>query len=66
VIIEQMFALPGIGQLLSSSVYSRLSHDPGNCPVVAPHSLAINLLTDFLYALADPASCATGLIMKSG
>lgn len=55
IIIEEIFALPGIGRLLINNVYA------SDYPVVqgvilflAVMRLATNLLTDFLYALFDP------------
>lgn len=55
VIIEQMFALPGIGQLLVESVYQQdYLMTQGIVLFVGAAFVAINLLTDFLYALADP------------
>jgi peptide/nickel transport system permease protein len=55
VIVEQVFAIPGVGQLLIKSVFSR------DYPVVQGITLlfgvlivVINLITDVVYALLDP------------
>ena len=55
VVIEAVFALPGLGQLLVSSIFSR------DYPVVqgltvtfAALVMAISILTDLIYALIDP------------
>jgi peptide/nickel transport system permease protein len=54
-IIEQMFALPGVGQLLVESIYQ---HDylmtQGIVLFVATMFIIINLLTDAIYTLVDP------------
>jgi peptide/nickel transport system permease protein len=55
VVIEAVFALPGLGQLLVSSIFAR------DYPVVqgltvtfAVLVMAISILTDLIYALIDP------------
>jgi peptide/nickel transport system permease protein len=55
VVIEAVFALPGLGNLLVSSIFSR------DYPVVqgltitfAALVMAISILTDLLYAAIDP------------
>lgn len=55
IIIETMFALPGVGQLLVESIYQQeYLMMQGIVLFVAAMFIAINLLTDLLYALADP------------
>jgi len=55
VIIEQVFALPGLGQLFWQSVMSRdYPLIMGNLVLGAVLTLAGNLLADVGYALADP------------
>lgn len=55
IIIESMFALPGIGQLLVESIYQQeYMMMQGIVLFVAIMFIAINLLTDFLYVLVDP------------
>ena len=55
VIIETLFALPGIGQMLVNAVYQ---HDQfviqGVVLVIATGFVLINLLVDLMYALIDP------------
>jgi len=55
VIVESMFSIPGVGQLLVSSIFSR------DAPVVegvvvmmAIVVVMVNLVTDLLYAVLDP------------
>ena len=55
IIIETMFALPGIGQLLVESVYQQeYLMTQGIVLFVGVMFIAINLLTDLVYALVDP------------
>jgi peptide/nickel transport system permease protein len=55
IIIEQMFALPGVGQLLVQSIYQQeYLMTQGIVLFVATMFIAINLLTDLVYALVDP------------
>lgn len=55
IIIEQMFALPGVGQLLVTSIYQQeYLMTQGIVLFVAVMFIAINLLTDMVYALVDP------------
>jgi peptide/nickel transport system permease protein len=55
VIIENVFALPGLGQLLASSINTRdLSVVQGIILVFGLCVVAINLLTDVAYAVMDP------------
>jgi peptide/nickel transport system permease protein len=55
VIIETIFALPGNGQLLVTSIFSRdLSVVQGIVVVIALAFTLINLLVDVLYAALDP------------
>jgi peptide/nickel transport system permease protein len=55
VIIETLFALPGIGQMLVNAVYQ---HDQfviqGVVLVIATGFVLINLLVDLMYAVIDP------------
>lgn len=55
VVIETLFALPGIGQLLVNAVYQ---HDQfviqGVVLVIATGFVLINLLVDLMYAVIDP------------
>lgn len=55
IIIESVFALPGIGRLFTDSVF-RLDYQVVQSLVVifALLVVVINLVTDFLYALVDP------------
>lgn len=55
IIIETMFALPGIGQLLVESVYQQeYLMTQGIVLFVGVMFILINLLTDLVYALVDP------------
>ena len=55
VIVESIFALPGIGSLLVSSVYNRdVTVVQGVVVIVAVVVVVVNLLTDLLYAVLDP------------
>lgn len=55
VIIESIFALPGLGQLFYSAVMARdYTMIMGNLVLGAVLTLAGNLLADFCYGLADP------------
>jgi peptide/nickel transport system permease protein len=55
IIIEQMFALPGVGQLLVESIYQQeYLMTQGIVLFVATMFIAINLLTDLVYVLVDP------------
>ncbi|WP_329714112.1 ABC transporter permease [Vineibacter terrae] len=55
IIIEQMFALPGVGQLLVESIYQQeYLMTQGIVLFVATMFIVINLLTDLVYALVDP------------
>jgi peptide/nickel transport system permease protein len=55
IIIEQMFALPGVGQLLVESIYQQeYLMTQGIVLFVATMFIAINLLTDIVYVLVDP------------
>ena len=55
IIIEQMFALPGVGQLLVESVYQHeYLMTQGIVLFVATMFIVINLLTDAVYVLVDP------------
>lgn len=55
VIIEQIFSLPGVGQLLLQGINTRDFVVVQGCVVVfAIVAVLANLLTDLLYAVADP------------
>jgi peptide/nickel transport system permease protein len=55
VVVENVFALPGLGQLLASSIFTRdLSVVQGIVLVFGILVVAINLLTDVTYAALDP------------
>lgn len=55
IIIEQMFALPGVGQLLVQSIYQQeYLMTQGIVLFVATMFIVINLLTDLVYVLVDP------------
>jgi peptide/nickel transport system permease protein len=55
VIIENVFAVPGLGQLLTSSIFTRdLSVVQGITLVFALFVVCISLLTDVIYAALDP------------
>jgi peptide/nickel transport system permease protein len=55
VVIENVFALPGLGQLLASSIFTRdLSVVEGITLVFGFFVVLINLLTDVTYASLDP------------
>jgi peptide/nickel transport system permease protein len=55
IIIEQMFALPGVGQLLVESIYQQeYLMTQGIVLFVATMFIVINLLTDLVYVLVDP------------
>jgi len=55
VIIENVFAVPGLGQLLTSSIFTRdLSVVQGITLIFALFVVTISLLTDVAYAALDP------------
>jgi peptide/nickel transport system permease protein len=55
VVIEKVFDLPGLGQLLVDSIYTRdFPTIPGLTLVFGLLVIAINLLADLSYALVDP------------
>jgi peptide/nickel transport system permease protein len=61
IIVEQMFALPGVGQLLVESIYQQeYLMTQGIVLFVATMFIVINLLTDLVYALVDPRLQADG------
>ena len=54
-IVEQRFALPGLGRLLVSSIYARdLIVLQGVVLFVAAGFVVVNLLVDMIYAVLDP------------
>jgi peptide/nickel transport system permease protein len=55
VIIEQIFALPGLGQLLLQAINTRDHVVVQACVVLfAVVTVAANLMADLLYAALDP------------
>jgi peptide/nickel transport system permease protein len=55
VIVEQIFALPGMGQLMLQAINTRDSTVVQGCVVVfAVITVLANLLADLLYAVLDP------------
>lgn len=55
VIVEDIFALPGLGQLLTSSIYNRdLSVVQGVALTFALFVVLVSLATDIVYAALDP------------
>jgi peptide/nickel transport system permease protein len=55
VIIEQIFALPGMGQLMLQAINTRDSTVVQGCVVVfAVVAVLANLVADLLYAVLDP------------
>jgi peptide/nickel transport system permease protein len=55
VIVESVFALPGIGRLLVSAIYTRdLIILQGAVLLVAAGFVAVNFIVDMLYAVLDP------------
>src|SRR5258705_11191741 len=55
VIIESIFAIPGMGQLIVQSVFSRdYPVVMGNLVIVATLTLVANLVADITYGLVDP------------
>ena len=55
VIVEQVFALPGIGRLIVGAIYTRdLVILQGAVLLVAAGFVAVNFIVDMLYAVLDP------------
>ena len=55
VIVESLFALPGIGQMMVNAVYQRDNFViQGVVLVVAVGFVVINLAVDMMYAVLDP------------
>ena len=55
IIVETIFAIPGMGQLMVQSVFSRdYPVVMGNLVVVATLTLVANLIADIAYGLVDP------------
>jgi peptide/nickel transport system permease protein len=55
VIIESIFAIPGMGQLMVQAVYERdYPVIMGNLVIVATLTLVANLIADLAYSLVDP------------
>ena len=55
VIVESIFAIPGMGQLMVQAVFERdYPVIMGNLVIVAVLTLVANLLADIAYGLVDP------------
>jgi peptide/nickel transport system permease protein len=55
VIVESIFAIPGMGQLMVQAVFQRdYPVIMGNLVIVATLTLAANLIADIVYGLVDP------------
>jgi peptide/nickel transport system permease protein len=55
VIVEQVFALPGVGRLIVGAIYTRdLVILQGAVLLVAAGFVAVNFIVDMLYAVLDP------------
>jgi peptide/nickel transport system permease protein len=55
VIIESVFAIPGMGQLMVQSIYARdYPVVMGNLVIVSVLTLVANLFADLAYGLVDP------------
>ena len=55
VIVEQIFALPGVGRLLLGGIFNRdLILVQGTVSFIAAGFVVINFLVDMLYAVLDP------------
>src|SRR5262249_39636177 len=55
VIIESIFAIPGMGQLMVQGVFARdYPLIMGNLVIVATLTLVANLFSDVVYGLVDP------------
>jgi peptide/nickel transport system permease protein len=55
IIVETIFAIPGMGQLMVQSVFSRdYPVVMGNLVIVATLTLVANLVADVAYGLVDP------------
>ena len=55
VIVESIFAIPGMGQLMVQAVFERdYPVIMGNLVIVATLTLAANLVADIAYGLVDP------------
>src|SRR5207237_1348584 len=58
VIVESIFAIPGMGQLMVQAVFERdYPVIMGNLVIVAVITLIANLLADVAYGLVDPLFC---------
>lgn len=65
VIVEQLFALPGIGRLLYDAIFQRdLMIVQGVVLVITVMFVLINALTDILYAVLDPR-LRTGAVARA-
>jgi peptide/nickel transport system permease protein len=55
IIIEQLFAVPGVGQLVVNSIFQRnYTVVQGSVLVIAVFFILVNLITDLIYGLLDP------------
>jgi len=55
VIVESIFAIPGMGQLMVQAVFARdYPLIMGNLVIVASLTLVANLVADIAYAIVDP------------
>ena len=55
VIVESIFAIPGMGQLMVQAVYERdYPVIMGNLVIVSTLTLFANLIADLTYSLVDP------------
>jgi peptide/nickel transport system permease protein len=55
VVIESLFALPGLGRLLLTSIQNRdLPIVQGGLLLIVMVALAVNLVVDILYQVVDP------------
>lgn len=55
IILEQIFAIPGLGQLMVNAIYQRdYPQIRGSVLLVAVTASVVNLLVDLIYALIDP------------
>ena len=56
VIVEQIFVLPGLGQLLVNSINARdyPGHSERHVCIFAAGFVVVNMIVDVLYAVIDP------------
>ena len=59
IILEQIFAIPGLGQLMVNAIYQRdYPLIRGSVLLVAVTASVVNLLVDLIYAWIDPRGTA--------